>query len=145
MKRTEGTVKRFSPDWIRMIPRSLARGIWNTIEEGLGGKEHAKIHESRRRKRQIESGRIGQSGRGVVEITTGALCEHDKRLAERAEQTRELQRARAERVSKLSAVDGDTAACSAAEPGECADVRVERVGDTRDDGVRNGVDGGDDQ
>lgn len=54
MKRLTGTVERFSPDWIRMIPRWLARGIWTAIEDGIEGGEHAGTREQKRRRSQID-------------------------------------------------------------------------------------------
>lgn len=50
--------ERFSPGWIKAIPRWLARGIWDAIEDGISGKEHTNAKANARRKRQIEMGII---------------------------------------------------------------------------------------
>ena len=100
MKRTKGTVERFGPDWVRMIPRWLARGIWDTIEEGLTGGEHAGTREQQRRRNQIDNGALNECGRGLVHIHDGALVRHEQRRDDRIAKTEELQRDRARAISE---------------------------------------------
>ena len=103
MKRTKGTIERFSPEWIQSIPRSLARGIWDAIEGALEGEDHAGTRERDRRLHNIDRGKLKLTSCGVVTPADNAVDEYDQRCADRAEQTRELQRARAERISERSA------------------------------------------
>lgn len=113
MKRLTGTVERFSPDWIRMIPRWLARGIWTAIEDGIEGGEHAGTREQKRRRSQIDRGILRDSNRGATYACDDALIRRDERRRDRAAKVAELQSARLEATltkhadrDVLSAEDG---------------------------------------
>ena len=77
------TIERYSPDWIRMIPRWLARGIWDAIEDELDGGEHAGTRERNRRKSQILGGILNDSNRGVVMVLPTAISDSDQRRSDR--------------------------------------------------------------
>lgn len=100
MKRTSGTINRFSPDWINSIPRWLARGIWDAIEEGIEGGEHAGTKEKSRRLRNIQLGNLNECNRGRVNMAVNAMDEHNRRRDERIAKTAELQRDHAKRISE---------------------------------------------
>jgi hypothetical protein len=93
VKRTKGTVERFSPEWIRMIPLKLARGIWGEIEDALEGEEHAETKATRRRKRQIERGIIKPNA--STDDHRSELQAADTRKSEREDARAELRKQRA--------------------------------------------------
>jgi hypothetical protein len=54
------------------IPRWLARGIWDAIEDGIDGKEHTNARSNERRRKQIERGIIGETNMGTTKIVPNA-------------------------------------------------------------------------
>ena len=78
--KTNEHIERFSPEWINAIPRWLARGIWEAIEESVEGGEHAKTTENERRKRQLAGGRLGESSRGTANIDRESMERHNRQV-----------------------------------------------------------------
>jgi len=71
-------IERYSPEWINSIPRSLARGIWDTIESGAGGaKPKSRKREMARRVLQIDRGILKPESRGVCRYIDVGEAEQD--------------------------------------------------------------------
>lgn len=100
-KTTSNSMERFSPGWIRSIPRWLAKGIWDAIEDAVDGKEHGHAKENERRRRQIE--------RGIIKPTATAddyseqLQAADSRAMAREQARADIRAARASAAEQLSA------------------------------------------
>ena len=60
----DGRIEYGSADWVRSIPRWLARAIWDRIDPDK--KTHSKKKEISRRVDQMERGRITESNRGTT-------------------------------------------------------------------------------
>ena len=69
-------IPRYSAEWINSIPRSLARGIWDLIQDGIdergegGGPRRSQSAANERRVRQIAAGSLQRESRGVCEVVT---------------------------------------------------------------------------
>ena len=70
-------IPRYSPEWINSIPKSLARGIWDTIQRGIedvegkhtGAAAGSGSAESARRRKQIQKSCLRDASRGTVELS----------------------------------------------------------------------------
>lgn len=89
-------IERFSPEWVLSIPRWLARGIWDAIDEGINGKEVNRATENERRRTQINCGSLKATSRGTTQIKPGAIFASAKR---RLARTKEVERGLEERAA----------------------------------------------
>lgn len=133
MKKTPPVIERLSVGWINSIPRKLARGIWDAIEDAIDGKEHTNARSNERRKIQIGNGTLGTGSRGTTQIAQGAA---DRAAGRTGARVSERERNRGERRDTAAAIR--EAVVAATEAGNSRQDNSEEHGDDGDaDGYNN--------
>jgi hypothetical protein len=139
MKRKKGTVERFSPAWIRMIPMSLAKGIWGEIEDALEGREHAETRATARRKRQIDRGIIKSTA--TTDDLDAQLSAADERNKEKREIIKRA-REKARRAAAENAGEGESAGAPGnvlTGPSDQCDLKTAANGNANRNGLSAGL------